>query len=146
MANGCKDEQTKSMVFLSASDDEDENKEDLGEFESKSSRSSVVIDLSSDEVDFIADRRIRAVEMAVEAEVEVKNKKKNKIEQERIVRRIISFPPLHFKKVFVFLVFQLKNRTCKRFFVLAVDPSDLHVGENRSEAVDWIWFLNLSTF
>ncbi|KAJ8641743.1 hypothetical protein MRB53_018437 [Persea americana] len=68
MANGCKDEQTKSMVFLSASDDEDENKEDLGEFESKSSRSSVVIDLSSDEVDFIADRRIRAVEMAVEAE------------------------------------------------------------------------------
>ncbi|XXG65363.1 hypothetical protein AAC387_Pa05g3081 [Persea americana] len=85
MANGCEDEQTKSVVFLSASDDEDENKEDLGEFESKSSRSSVVIDLSSDEVDFIADRRIRAVEMAVEAEVEVKNKKKNKIEQERIV-------------------------------------------------------------
>lgn len=124
MGNGCEDEQTKSVFFLSASDDEDENEEDLGEFESKSSRSIVVIDLSSDEVDFMADRRIRAVEMAVEAEVEVKNKKKRKrskkkqkkIEQERIVRRFSSLPTLFFQKVYVFLVFQLKNRTCKCFF------------------------------
>ncbi|RWR82145.1 zinc finger CCHC domain-containing protein 7-like protein [Cinnamomum micranthum f. kanehirae] len=102
MANGCEDEQTKSVFFLSASDDEDENKEDLGEFESKSSHSIVVIDLSSDEVDFIADRRIRAVEMAVEAEVEVKNKKKRKrskkkqkkIEQERIVDVVRAEKPL----------------------------------------------------
>lgn len=131
MANGCEDEQTKSVVFLSASDDEDENKEDLGEFERKSPRSSVVIDLSSDEVDFIADRRIRAVEMAVEAEVEVKNKKKRKrskkkkIEQERIVRRISSFPTLFFQKVYVFLVCQLKNSTCKCvfFFLILFWPS-----------------------
>lgn len=118
MADGHEDEQPKSVVFISASDDEEdanrdlkmeifekqrncetelENKENLMEFESKSSRSGVVIDLSSDEADFISDRSIQAEAMAVAVVVNKKKrkrskkKKKKKIEESRVVRLILTF-------------------------------------------------------